>query len=310
MVNSSFESNIKNSFSRAKDHIKLLEREMRANREFIIQQNEQIKFLLEELSLKTKEKSSNLAKLAPKEESSTGNEGVYADIHSFNIHSFNSYSTDIQYSDVIHSFNNMGNMEIKEAKIDASPEYFGKIDDVVEANEKKEQAEIKEISNNLMNTYLKGISKISLPLEVPGTLLIEGSNKKPELNIFDLKRREVQQKKPFASFQGFRKEVENLFDNFTKQELLTFLTIYQLEDEINNVSYIDIAKKISLSEGCVRTYISSLIRKGAPIEKNRYNNKLVLLAITKGFRELNLKKQLMAIYYRSDPYQPTLKEDF
>jgi hypothetical protein len=264
------ESNIKNSFMRVREHIRLLEQEIRANREFIIKQNNQIKFILEQLSKLMDKKPENKQEF----ESSTGNEGVYSHIHSFTIHSFNDYSTDMLYSDIIHSFNKMDNLEVEEEKIEETPEYYDELDNSVEdlsyEENKQDEPEIKRLS------------------------------------ILERKKRENNTK--FVNFKGLKKEIKEMFESFSKQELLTFLTIYQLEDEMNNVSYSDVANKLKLSEGCIRTYISSLIRKGAPIKKYRYNNKLVLLSISKEFRDLNLKKQLLAVYYRSDPYQPTLNE--
>ncbi len=103
-------------------------------------------------------------------------------------------------------------------------------------------------------------------------------------------------------------DVKQLLNKLTKQEFLTFLTIYQLEEEKGPITYTDISIKIGLSEGCVRTYISALIKKKAPLNKQKYNNKTIYLSILKEFRELNLKQLLIDTYYRNDPAQKRLHD--
>jgi len=102
------------------------------------------------------------------------------------------------------------------------------------------------------------------------------------------------------------KSLKTLFLRLTKQEFLIFLTIYQLEDENGIVSYSHIAKKINLSEGCIRTYVSSIIRKGLPLTKQKVNNKYVTLHINEDFRAMNLKQTLTNMFYDYDPNQTKL----
>lgn len=108
----------------------------------------------------------------------------------------------------------------------------------------------------------------------------------------------------------FKQDFDKLFAGLSQQEFLTFLTIYQLEEEIKQVSYIDIAKKLTLTEGCVRTYVSSLLKKGLPLIKKKYNNKQVFLLISPDFRSLNLKQKLVDTFYHSDLNQKTLNHQF
>jgi beta-galactosidase beta subunit len=108
----------------------------------------------------------------------------------------------------------------------------------------------------------------------------------------------------------FRKNLEEDFMSLSKQEFLTFLTIYQLEEDIGVVSYYSIAKHLKLSEGCIRTYVSSLIHKGIPIIKEKINNRFVTLKISKDFRNLNLKNKLLDLYNQVDPYQKKLFDGF
>lgn len=100
--------------------------------------------------------------------------------------------------------------------------------------------------------------------------------------------------------------VEKLFNSLTKKEFLIFLTIYQLEDDIKNVTYEDISKHLKLTQGCIRTHITNIIRKDLPLVKNKINNKLTLLSIDERFRELGIKTKLINLYSKKDPSQTTL----
>jgi len=112
------------------------------------------------------------------------------------------------------------------------------------------------------------------------------------------------------NLSDFSKDLQELFGSLTSQEFLVFLTIFQLEDDTNNVRYTDISNKLNLSEGCIRTYIASLIKKGAPVQKTRLNNRLIILSIKKEFRDLNLKQKLANMYYSLDPEQARLSDKF
>ena len=116
--------------------------------------------------------------------------------------------------------------------------------------------------------------------------------------------------KQLSKFQGFKQDFDKIFSSVSRQEFLTFLTIYQLEEEFNNVSYLDVAKKLNLTEGCIRTYVSSLLKKGLPLMKKKYNNRQVFLYISPEFRALNLKPKLVDIFYSNDPNQRRLEESF
>ena len=102
-------------------------------------------------------------------------------------------------------------------------------------------------------------------------------------------------------------KIEENFKKLTKQELKAFLSIYQLEEEKKEVSYIDVANVLGITESCIRIYIANLIKKGAPIIKTKINNKKVLLSIKPDFRSLNLKQKIANIYYHLDPDQKKLE---
>ncbi len=100
--------------------------------------------------------------------------------------------------------------------------------------------------------------------------------------------------------------IEEILSILTKKEILIFLTIPQLEDEGFQPTHELIAKTLKITPGCVRGYVSSLIRKGMPIHKEKKNNKLSLLSIKPSFKALNLKSRLIALYYQGDPSQLSL----
>lgn len=107
--------------------------------------------------------------------------------------------------------------------------------------------------------------------------------------------------------QSLKKNLEEKINKLTNQEFLVFLTIYQLEEDLRrNVTYDDLSSKLSLSTGCIRSYISSIIKKGLPILKKKINNRTITLTIHQDFKELNLKERLTNLYYHKDPNQTRL----
>ena len=224
------EEKIKKSFSKVKEET-----------DFLKTQINELKSLINEVLKKhenqKKREETVLKNLqVPKEEVSTGNQGVYADIHSF-IHSFNRHSTD----------NYSTNMQTNKQEKDQSKPYLLKFS--------------KEIIKT--TPLLWSLSNI--------------------------------------------KEIDNLFSTLTKQEFLTFMLVFQGEEDLQRgISYLELSQRMLISEGCVRTYISQMIKKGIPIQKIRLNNKLTLLLIDKEFRSLNLKSRLSNLFSKSDPNQTTL----
>lgn len=106
------------------------------------------------------------------------------------------------------------------------------------------------------------------------------------------------------------KTLKKAFSRLTRQEFLIFLTIYQLEDEIKDVTHSHLAQKLSLTEGCIRSYVSSIIRKGLPLTRQKVNNKLTILLVDNTFRQLNLKQTLTNLFYEQDPNQTKLSEKY
>ncbi len=108
------------------------------------------------------------------------------------------------------------------------------------------------------------------------------------------------------NFKQFQTIISETFKGVSKQEIKTFLAVYQLEDEQIEASYSEIAIKMGLSENCVRAYISGLLRKKLPLFRKKVRNKKSFFYIDPDFKVLNLKNQLIKLYYDQDPTQSTL----
>jgi len=112
---------------------------------------------------------------------------------------------------------------------------------------------------------------------------------------------------PKHNFKIHSDQINKMIETLTKQELFAFLTIYQLEEDLNRpISYSELSKKMGLSEGCIRTYLRSILKKDLPIIKKKYNNKTIFLSISEDFRNLNYKDKLVDAYYGRDSGQKRL----
>lgn len=80
----------------------------------------------------------------------------------------------------------------------------------------------------------------------------------------------------------------------TSREQEVFLALYTLEEEKGAVSYLDIGRRLALTEALVCSYITNLIEKGVPIIK-KYMNNSVYLNIDKTFKHIQAKENLLGI---------------
>ena len=116
--------------------------------------------------------------------------------------------------------------------------------------------------------------------------------------------------KQLSTLNDLQADIKEQFKLLTKQEFLTFLTIYQLDEELEIVRFIDVSKRLKLSESCIRAYVTRLLEKNMPIVKKRINNRIVNLSLLPEFRSLDLKKPLTNMYYDLDPLQKSLEEPY
>lgn len=97
------------------------------------------------------------------------------------------------------------------------------------------------------------------------------------------------------SLDNLKEDIRFKFKNLTNQEWLIFSAIYQLDEEKGHSDYASIAARLGLTESSIRDYVSRLIKKQIPIEKKRVNNKLILLNISPGFKQLATLSTLLRI---------------
>ncbi len=186
-------------------------------------------------------------------------------------------------------------------------EHIEKLERAVEAQNERIKALEKRISQ-LINTK-KPENKESEDLETLKTPNQQGSSGNDGVYSFIHSFTKHSFNNYALNTNGFKQDLEKAFSSLTTQEFLTFLTIYQLEEDLNRQpSYSDISNKLKLSEGCIRTYISSLIKKKIPLTKSKINNRMITVGIPKEFRELNLKQKLLSLFNRSDPEQTRLSD--
>lgn len=91
------------------------------------------------------------------------------------------------------------------------------------------------------------------------------------------------------SLDAIKKEIRRKFKRITRQEMLVFSTIYQLEEQDSSqegVNYKKIAIKIGLSESSIRDYVHKMIEKGIPIDKEKLNNKQIILHISPELKKI------------------------
>jgi hypothetical protein len=89
-----------------------------------------------------------------------------------------------------------------------------------------------------------------------------------------------------TSLDSIKQEVRINFKRLTSQEFLVFSSIYQLEEEGQNVDYSLLANKLKLTESSIRDYTQKIIKKGIPLLKNKENNKKIYLLVSPEFKKI------------------------
>ncbi len=105
------------------------------------------------------------------------------------------------------------------------------------------------------------------------------------------KEKPIQQKISEASdildsLDAIKKEIRRQFRRVTKQEMLVFSTLYQLEEQDSEVTYSKIALKLGLSQSSIRDYMQKMISKGIPVIKEKLNNKTIILHISPDLKKI------------------------
>jgi len=88
------------------------------------------------------------------------------------------------------------------------------------------------------------------------------------------------------SLDSLKQEFRSKLKKLTEKEILTFVTLYQLEEQGYSVNYKLLSEKLSLTESSIRDYIRRLLFKGIPIEKIKQNNKEIYLSISPNLKRI------------------------
>jgi len=276
LLSKGFKESTKVSFKRVKNHILSLESSIKEEREFLIKQNKAILHLKSEIDILMREFSDLKVKIGSLT-SSIGNEGV--------INNHQQSSTTIN-NDQQSTINNKPTIINSQQELKADNLEPALIEDTPE--NKQEKGEINK-DPGLINTKEKEL------------LSTDSNSKNTQMNQI-----EALQQKPLSDI---KKDLEDKFKSLTDREFSVFMAVYQLEEQLPDVNYGDVAKMLNITEMTVRGYANNLISKQIPLEKRRLYNRKVILCIPKDFRELNLASFLLTLRLPHAIYVPqkTLK---
>ncbi|HIH58953.1 MAG TPA: winged helix-turn-helix domain-containing protein [Nanoarchaeota archaeon] len=224
---------VKEAFKRVKEHMASLEKEVRANREFIIAQNKQV------LALEGKIKELG----EQKKEEKTENKGEITSKEKIN-----------------GSIKGKGDLE----------ENFSPEEDI---NYSKVQSS-KEIKGSLA-TPRRHLDSLSTAFRHPGI--------DPDSH-FDT-----------HDIEEIKQSLNKVFLSLTNREFKVFMAVYSLQEQHNSpTTYAELAQNIGVSASSIRDYISELVRKGAPLKKEKSRNGLTYVSVLPEFKSLNLISKLIA----------------
>ena len=88
------------------------------------------------------------------------------------------------------------------------------------------------------------------------------------------------------SINLLRSDLISKFKSLTNQEFLVFTTLYIQEQEGKKPDYHSLSTALKLTESSIRDYIQRIIKKGIPIDKNKINNKKILLSLSENLKKL------------------------
>ena len=97
------------------------------------------------------------------------------------------------------------------------------------------------------------------------------------------------------SLDSIKKQIRLKFKKFTEQEMLVFSTIYQFDEERGFSTYKLIADKLKLTESSIRDYVGRLLKKQAPIDKIKANNKEIELRIHPNLKRITTLSTILKL---------------
>jgi DNA-directed RNA polymerase sigma subunit (sigma70/sigma32) len=81
----------------------------------------------------------------------------------------------------------------------------------------------------------------------------------------------------------------------TDREFSVFLAIYEIERELGEVTFTDLANKLNLSEPAIRNIVNRVLSKQMPIKKDRFFNRKVILSIKQEFRDQKIIRAILKL---------------
>ena len=98
-----------------------------------------------------------------------------------------------------------------------------------------------------------------------------------------------------TDLKELEKGFSQLFKNLTDREFSVFMAIFELEKQLNEANYTQIANRLNLTETTVRGTVNRLLSKNLPVRKERLFNGKTSLSLKKDFHDLNLLQKLIRL---------------
>jgi len=88
------------------------------------------------------------------------------------------------------------------------------------------------------------------------------------------------------NLDNIKKEVRLKFKRLTNQEMKVFTLLYQLDNQQIDVDYNILAKNLNLTQSSIRDYIQRITAKGIPIDKEKIDNKKIIIHISQDLKKI------------------------
>lgn len=158
------------------------------------------------------------------------------------------------------------------------------------------------ILNELYNMPLEGLkeSNSSFSTGNKGVPTNRQTNQQTDRQTLSMEKSPL--KETLDTLNNLKNELKDNFSSLTKQELIVYGTIYQLEEQKFIVDYSILAKRLNLSESSIRDYVLRIIRKRIPLKKIKENNKKIFLSIPIEIKKIISLSSLFSIQNRLTEY--------
>jgi len=97
------------------------------------------------------------------------------------------------------------------------------------------------------------------------------------------------------NLDNLKKEVRLKIKRLTHQEMRVFTLLYQLDNQGENVDYSLLANQLNLTQSSIRDYIQRMIIKGIPVDKEKIDNKKIILHISEDLRKIASLETVMKL---------------